>query len=89
MDDLIYLFWQNRSHHIFLVCILLLNIILKEKQKELVKLAHAKKDYTALADEIDILRDKKQELLAQRAETEGVKKRIAELTDFLQEADRN
>ncbi|EGV07831.1 recombinase [Streptococcus constellatus subsp. pharyngis SK1060 = CCUG 46377] len=36
-----------------------LNGILKGKQKELVKLAHAKKDYTALADEIDILRDKK------------------------------
>lgn len=61
-----------------------LNVILKEKQKELVKLAHAKKDYTSLADEIDILRDKKQELLVQRAEMEGVKKRVAELTDFFQ-----
>ena len=60
-----------------------LNGILKEKQKELVKLAHAKKDYTTLADEIDILRDKKHELQVQRAETEGVKKRIEELTDFL------
>lgn len=60
-----------------------LNGILKEKQKELVKLAHAKKDYAALADEIDILRDKKHELQVQRAETEGVKKRIKELTDFL------
>lgn len=39
-----------------------LNGILKEKQKELVKLAHAKKDYAALVDEIDILRDKKKEL---------------------------
>ncbi|WP_314010707.1 hypothetical protein [Pseudostreptobacillus hongkongensis] len=36
-----------------------LNVILKEKQKELVKLAHAKKDYVALADEIDILRANK------------------------------
>lgn len=60
-----------------------LNGILKEKQKELVKLAHAKKDYAALADEIDILRDKKHELQVQRAEKEGVKKRIEELTDFL------
>jgi DNA recombinase, putative len=51
-----------------------LNGILKGKQKELVKLAHAKKDYAALADEIDILRDKKKELQVQRAETEGVKK---------------
>lgn len=41
---------------------------------------------TALADEIDILRDKKQELLVKRAETEGVKKKVAELEDFLQEA---
>lgn len=60
-----------------------LNGILKEKQKELVKLAHAKKDYAALADEIDILRDKKHKLQVQRAEKEGVKKRIEELTDFL------
>lgn len=65
-----------------------LNTILKEKQKALVKLAHAKKDYAALADEIDILRDKKQELLVQRADTEGVKKRITELTDFLQNANQ-
>ena len=60
-----------------------LNGILKGKQKELVKLAHAKKDYTTLVDEIDILRDKKHELQVQRAEKEGVKKRIEELTDFL------
>ena len=60
-----------------------LNGILKGKQKELVKLANAKKDYATLADEIDILRDKKKELQVQIAETEGVKKRIEELTDFL------
>ena len=60
-----------------------LNGILKGKQKELVKLAHAKKDYTTLVDEIDIIRDKKHELQIQRAEKEGVKKRIEELTDFL------
>lgn len=35
-----------------------LNAIMLEKQKELVNLAHAKKDYSLLADEIDILRDK-------------------------------
>lgn len=63
-----------------------LNAIMVEKQKELVKLAHAKKDYGSLADEIDILRDKKQELLVRRAKTEGVKKRITELADFLQGA---
>lgn len=63
-----------------------LNAIMVEKQKELVKLGHAKKDYGSLADEIDILRDKKQELLVRRAKTEGVKKRITELADFLQGA---
>lgn len=51
-----------------------LNGILKEKQKELVKFAHAKKDYAALVDEIDILKDKKKEFQVQRAESEGVKK---------------
>lgn len=40
-----------------------INAILAQKQKELVRLAHAKKDYTVLADEIEILRDKKQEIL--------------------------
>ena len=40
-----------------------INAILTQKQKELVRLAHAKKDYTVLADEIEILRDKKQEIL--------------------------
>ncbi len=59
-----------------------LNVILKEKQKELVKRAHAKKDYTSLADEIDILRDKKQELLVQRAEMEGVKKASSRVDRF-------
>ena len=61
-----------------------INAILDQKQKELVRIAHAKKDYMVLADEIEILRDKKQEILVQRAETEGVKKRISELSEFLQ-----
>ena len=61
-----------------------LKVILKEKQKEQVKPAHAKKGYFILADEIDILRDKKQELLVKRAETEGMKKRIEKLINFLQ-----
>lgn len=64
-----------------------LNAILAQKQKELVRHAHAKKDYTVLADEIEILRDKKQKILVQRAETEGVKKRISELSEFLQNTD--
>lgn len=65
-----------------------INAMLSEKQKQLVKLAHAKKDYTSLADEIDLLRDKKQELLVAKAENEGFKKRIKELEEFLKEADQ-
>lgn len=44
-----------------------LNGILKENQKELGKLAYAKKDYTEFADEVDVLRNKKQKLLIRRA----------------------
>lgn len=65
-----------------------INAVLSEKQKQLVKLAHAKKDYTSLADEIDLLRDKKQDLLVAKTETEGFKKRIKELEDFLKEANQ-
>lgn len=50
-----------------------LNAIMIEKQKELVKLAHAKKDYGSLTDEINILREKKHEFLVRRAKTEGQK----------------
>ncbi len=39
-----------------------------------------------MSDEINILRDKKQKLLVRKAKTEGVKKRITELADFLQGA---
>lgn len=45
-----------------------LNERLSEKQKELVRLAQAKKDYTVLADEIDKLNEKKQQLLVDKAE---------------------
>lgn len=65
-----------------------INVLMKEKQKELLILVRAKKDYGTLTDEIDILRDKKQELLVEKAETEGVKERIAELTDFLRGMDQ-
>ena len=56
---------------------------LKEKQKELLKLANAKKDYNSVADEIDRLRELKQKALTESAEREGLKKRIAEMKDFL------
>lgn len=65
-----------------------INKTLKAKQKELVKLAHANKDYSALADEIDRIRDFKQQLLVEKAQTEGFKSRIAELQEFLDAADK-
>lgn len=60
-----------------------LNAVLIEKQRELVKLAQAKKDYTILTDEVDRLKEKKQQLLVDKAETEGFKKRIADLETFI------
>ena len=37
-----------------------INELLVQKQKELVRMTQAKKDYSALADEIDELREQKQ-----------------------------
>ena len=50
------------------------------------KLAQAKKDYSALADEVDRLKEKKQKLLVAKADTEEFKKRISELEEYLIEA---
>ena len=60
-----------------------INKILTAKQRELVKLAHAKKDY----NDIDKIREKKQRILVAKAETEGYKKRIEELQDFINKGD--
>ena len=65
-----------------------INVVLEQKQRELVKLANEGKNYSALADKIEILQNKKQKLLIAKAETEGVKKRIAELEDFLHTANQ-
>ena len=64
-----------------------INARLEEMQKELLKLANARKDYGGIADEIDRLREMKQKALAERAEREGLKKRIAEMRKFLREQD--
>ena len=53
-----------------------INAKLEELQKELLRLANSKKDYNSVADEIDRLRELKQEALTESAEREGVKKRI-------------
>lgn len=65
-----------------------INVVLEQKQRELVKLANEGKNYSALADKIEILQNKKQKLLIAKAETEGVKKRIAELENFLHTANQ-
>ena len=56
---------------------------LEELQQELLKRANAGQDYEDLADEIDHLREKKQEVMAENAEREGQKQRIAEMQQFL------
>lgn len=60
-----------------------INAKLEELQKELLRLANSKKDYNGVADEIDRLRELKQKELTERAEREGLKKRIAEMREFL------
>ena len=52
-------------------------------QKELLKLANSQKDYNGIADEIHRLRELKQNALVVSAEREGLKKRIAEMREFL------
>ena len=57
---------------------------LLELQKELLKLANSKKDYNSVADEIDRLRELKQNALVESAEREGLKQRIREMREFLE-----
>lgn len=64
-------------------CIDYINTRLENLQSELLKQANARKDYTAIADEIDRLRELKQNAMAQNAENEGLKQRIAEMQEFL------
>ena len=56
---------------------------LEELQQELLKRANARQDYEDLANEIDSLRDRKQKVMADNAEREGTKQRIAEMQQFL------
>ena len=59
--------------------------ILLDLQKELLKLANSKKDYNSVADEIDRLRELKQNALVKSAEREGLKQRIREMREFLEQ----
>jgi site-specific DNA recombinase len=58
---------------------------LEDLQQELLKRANARQDYEYLADEIDHLRERKQKVMAENAEREGLKQRIAEMQQFLAE----
>ena len=60
---------------------------LEELQKELLRLANSKADYTEIADEIDRLRELKQNTLVENAESGGLRQRIAEMVDFLKDQD--
>ena len=60
-----------------------INELLAQKQKELVSMAQAKKDYSSLADEVDDLREQRQSILVEKARIEGRKKRINEMETFL------
>ena len=60
-----------------------INELLAQKQKDLVSMAQAKKDYSALADEVDDLREQRQSVLVEKARSEGRKKRINEMETFL------
>ncbi|MFC0301772.1 recombinase family protein [Virgibacillus soli] len=58
---------------------------LEELQQQLLIQAKSKNDYEDVADEIYRLRELKQNVLAENAEREGKRQRIAEMTDFLNE----
>lgn len=62
-----------------------INAKLEELQKELLTRANAKKDYNDLADEIDRLRELKQDAMIENAVREGLKQRMAEMQQFLAE----
>lgn len=58
---------------------------LAEQQKELLKIANAKKDYSKVADEIDRLREERQDILMREADRDGKRQRIEEMKAFLLE----
>lgn len=53
------------------------------QQEALLEATHEKKPYDDIADEIENLRDRKQEVLTEKAMQEGRKLRIEEMTTFL------
>lgn len=58
---------------------------MEELQQQLLIQAKSKNDYEDVADEIYRLRELKQNALVEKAEREGKRQRLAEMTDFLNE----
>lgn len=65
-----------------------INAELAAQQQALLKATREKKPYDDIADAIEDLRDQKQRALIDKAEEEGRKLRIKEMTAFLSEMDR-
>lgn len=57
---------------------------LKELQQELLRLANGKKEYGDVANEIHKLREQRQDVMAQDAESDGRRQRIEEMREFLE-----
>jgi len=62
-----------------------IEIRLNELQQDLLQLVNAKADYQKVADESYRLRELKHNILAENAEREGKRERIADMTEFLNE----
>ena len=63
-----------------------INKVLTEKQEELLELAHARKDYSKVSEEIEKLKADKKELMVTKAQNESVKRKVAQMESFLDEA---
>ena len=57
---------------------------LEELQQELIKMAGARQDYEDLAYEIDNLREQRLNAMTEKAEREGLKMRINQMQEFLE-----
>ena len=65
-----------------------INDKLTDRQQELLNATRKMKPYDDIADAIDGLRDQKQKVLIEKAEQDGQKLRIQEMTDFLSGMDQ-
>lgn len=57
---------------------------LEELEKELLKRANAKQDYTDILEQLDAMRDAKQELLLEDANNAGFQRHLSEIEAFLE-----